>query len=198
MPMPDEASPRPGGIPPAYRAPTHLSRRFFQVCQALGHEAFRPFGLEMRHSGVFVVLSHEPGIDQKRLADALGRDQTSTGQMVDDLVALGLVERHPSPTNRRAHALFLTVAGAALLRDRLMPVIRGVQARILAALSPEEAQTFLALLTRLIEANEAHARPGAARRPPRRRQPRGTSPPEPRGDASWPSPPAARDEPPSA
>src|SRR5918997_5778429 len=170
-PMPDQSSSRPGGMPPAYRAPTHLSRRFFQVCQALGHDAFRPFGFEMRHGGVFVVLSHEPGVDQRRLADALGRDQTTTGQMVDDLVALGLVERRPSPANRRAHALFLTDAGAALLRDRLMPTIAGVQARILAALSPEEAATFLALLTRVTEANEAHARPGAARRPPRRRPP---------------------------
>ena len=195
--MADHA-PRSAGIPAAYRAPTHLSRRFFQVCQALGHEAFRPFGFEMRHSGVFVVLSHEPGIDQKRLADALGRDQTTTGQMVDDLVALGLVERRPSPANRRAHALFLTDAGSALLRDRLMAVIRGVQARILAALSPEEAATFLALLTRVVEANEAHARPGAARRPPRRR-PRDTSSPERRGDAPWPlPPPSAPGEPSSA
>jgi DNA-binding MarR family transcriptional regulator len=195
--MPDQSSSRPGGMPPAYRAPTHLSRRFFQVCQALGHDAFRPFGFEMRHGGVFVVLSHEPGVDQRRLADALGRDQTTTGQMVDDLVALGLVERRPSPANRRAHALFLTDAGAALLRDRLMPTIAGVQARILAALSPDEAATFLALLTRVVEANEAHARPGAARRPPRRR-PRGNGPPDRRGDAPWPSPPPAPGEPPSA
>jgi DNA-binding MarR family transcriptional regulator len=195
--MPDQSSSHPGGMPPAYRAPTHLSRRFFQVCQALGHDAFRPFGFEMRHGGVFVVLSHEPGVDQRRLADALGRDQTTTGQMVDDLVALGLVERRPSPANRRAHALFLTDAGAALLRDRLMPTIAGVQARILAALSPDEAATFLALLTRVVEANEAHARPGAARRPPRRR-PRGNSSPDRRGDAPWPSPPPAPGEPPSA
>ncbi|MBV1796548.1 MarR family winged helix-turn-helix transcriptional regulator [Siccirubricoccus sp. G192] len=187
--MPDEVSPTLRGIPPAYRAPTHLARRFFQVCQAIGHEAMRPFGLEMRHTGVFVVLSREPGIDQRSLAAALGRDQTSTAQMVDDLQALGLVERRPSPANRRTNALFLTATGAALLRDRLTSAIAGVQARVLDALSPEEAATFLALLVRIVEANEAHARPGAARRPPRRR-PRGTALPEPEGDAPWPpSPP---------
>ena len=195
--MPDEASTRPDGIPPAYRVPTHLARRFFQVCQAIGHEAMRPFGLEMRHTGVFVVLNHQPGIDQRSLAAALGRDQTSTAQMVDDLQALGLVERRPSPANRRTNALFLTAAGAALLRERLAPAIADVQARVLDALSPEEAATFLALLVRLVEANEAHARPGAARRPPRRR-PRDNSPSGPKGDASWPSSPSARDGPSSA
>jgi hypothetical protein len=120
--------------------------------------------------------------------------------MVDDLVALGFVERRPSPANRRAHALFLTDAGAALLRERLMPALRGVQARILAPLSPEDAKTFLDLLTRVVVAHEAHARPGAARRPPRRRAPRSTSPPERRGDAPWlpPRPPTAPDEPPSS
>ena len=180
--MAEPKGPLSASIPPAYRAPTHLARRFFQVCQSIGHAAIEPFGFEMRHSGVLVVLMREPGIDQARLAAALGRDASTTGQLVDHLVKLGLVERQPSPANRRAHALNLTEAGTILFRDRVAPAMREVQAKIVAALSPAEARTFLDLLSRVIEANEVHARPGAGRRTPRRRAPQ----PKPdEGESPW-------------
>ena len=63
--------------------------------------------------------------------------------------------------DRRARALRLTARGQAL-RDRLRADALASQGRILAPLAPRERTRFLAMLTRLVEAHEAYARPATA------------------------------------
>ena len=58
----------------------------------------------------------------------------------------------------------------ARLRAELGGPARAVARRMLAPLTEAEGETLLALLARLVEAHEAHARPGAGRRPPRRKR----------------------------
>jgi hypothetical protein len=50
------------------------------------------------------------------------------------------------------------------VHDDLRPKGRTQQDRILAPLTPEERPLFLDMLTRLVEAHEAYARPGNGRR----------------------------------
>jgi DNA-binding MarR family transcriptional regulator len=78
---------------------------------------------------------------------------------------VGYVKRRVSAIDRRARALRLTPHGQAL-RDRLRADVVAAQQRILAPLKRREAEIFLELLRRLVEANEAYARPGNGRRRP--------------------------------
>ena len=89
----------------------------------------------------------------------------STHHLVNRLAAVGYVERRVSATDRRARALRLTPRGQAL-RDRLRADVVASQQRIVAPLTRREAEIFLELLRRLVEAHEAYARPGNGRRRP--------------------------------
>jgi hypothetical protein len=82
--------------------------------------------------------------------------------LVDHLAGRGIVERRVSETDRRARLLRLTANGERLFRQ----VRKGnlaAQARALALLTRDERELLHDLLTRLVAANGAHARPGAGR-----------------------------------
>ncbi len=117
--------------------------------------------------GVMAGIEEQPGIGQRRLASRLGIDPVSAGQMIDCLEQKGLVDRQIDPSDRRARVLRLTQRGTAL-RHRLRPSLLAAQERLLAPLSLAERTVLLDMLSRVIEANHSYARPGNARRKPRR------------------------------
>jgi DNA-binding MarR family transcriptional regulator len=158
----------PDSIVP-HRVPLPLSRCFQQVCatvvaKTLAEEEIPP---PMRYPALACIQDF-PGIDQARLAGLLSVDRASVGTLVDELEALGLVERRINGADRRARELYLTRRGEQL-RRRLRPKLFAAQARVLSVLTPAEQDQLINLLTRVIEANAEHVRPGAGRRPPRRR-----------------------------
>src|SRR5215207_5641789 len=161
----------PRSRPPTtvHRAPEHLARRFQQICNSMQAELFAAQGLAGWQYALVVQLRTTPGLDCARLAAGIGRDATSTGQALDLLVRRGLVARRVAPEDRRAWSFTLTPAGVAF-HEAMRPQVTAISRRITAPLSPEETETLLDLLTRLAVAHEAHARPGAGRRPPRRGQ----------------------------
>lgn len=89
----------------------------------------------------------------------LGIDAVSAYHLVHRLAAAGYIERRVNPEDRRARTLRLTARGQAL-RDRLPADGRASQERILTPLAKKERTLFLGMLTRLVEAHEAYARPG--------------------------------------
>jgi DNA-binding MarR family transcriptional regulator len=109
-----------------------------------------------------------PGRGQRQLADQMGVDVVSFGQMIDLLEQRHLVKRELDPDDRRARRLYVTKRGVDL-RSRLRPVLLAAQDRLLAPLSKSERTALLDMLVRVIEANEAYARPGNGRRKPRRK-----------------------------
>ena len=154
------------GEVPVRRTSIALARRFFQICTTAAAETLAETGLTTLQFAVMVSLSSvtgEPGIDQNGLTARLGIDRASTSQLVDELAAMGLVERHVNGADRRARLLRLTPRGERL-RARLHPAQIANQARILAALMPEERELLLDLLVRVVESNRALARPGSGRR----------------------------------
>jgi DNA-binding MarR family transcriptional regulator len=68
-------------------------------------------GLNLRMWGVLNVLDIEGAITQQALGQAVGIDPSSMVATIDELEARGLVERRRHPSDRRAHALYLTEAG---------------------------------------------------------------------------------------
>jgi MarR family transcriptional regulator, temperature-dependent positive regulator of motility len=156
-------------IPPAYRVPAHLARRFHQICLGVVAEVTTSAGLAPGEYAVLVAIADGPGLDQRRLAAQLGIDAASVGQRIDRLERMGLVARRVHPGDRRVRLVSATRSGAGL-RRRLRPPALAAQERIMAPLTAAEQKLFLALLTRIVEGNESYARPGNGRRRPQRKE----------------------------
>jgi DNA-binding MarR family transcriptional regulator len=152
-----------------HRVPFALARRFQQVCNTMlaatlaGEEVSAPLAYH-----ALALIEDFPGIDQRRLAQLMGIDRTNVGQIVDALAAKGFVERRIGDADRRARELRAT-RRAVSLRHRMRPKVLATQAAVLAPLKPAERVQLVDLLTRVVEANEIHARPGAGRRRPQRK-----------------------------
>jgi len=148
---------------PIRKAPAPLARRFQQICLAIIAEALAGTGLVQLEFAILVFLEDVPGIDQRRLAEAMGIDRNNISLILDQLEKRGLVQRLINGADRRAREVSLTPQGKEL-RELVQPRIRAANRRILKPLKPAEQTLFLDLFTRLVEGNRIHARPGAGRR----------------------------------
>jgi DNA-binding MarR family transcriptional regulator len=157
----------PDSIVP-HRVPFPLSRCFQQICATVIAETFADEQITAPMQYPALACIHDsPGIDQARLATLLSMDRASTGTLVDELERRGLLERRINGADRRARELYLTPNGVRL-RRRLRPKLLAAQERVLSVLKPAEQDQLIGLLTRVIEANAEHVRPGAGRRRPSR------------------------------
>ena len=78
-------------------------------------ERLAPFGLTPAHAGILRILGQQDDIPQRALSERLQTFPSRLVLLLDELEKKGLVERHESPSDRRAHALRLTAAGRAQL-----------------------------------------------------------------------------------
>jgi DNA-binding MarR family transcriptional regulator len=126
--------------------PGHLIRRLHQqstqVFQARTQAA--GFDLTSVQFAALDAIARQPGIDQASLAATISFDRATIGGVIDRLEYKGLVQRVVSAQDRRARQLHLTPAGEQLL-SASRPVVEGLQADILAPLSPAERTAFVAL-----------------------------------------------------
>ena len=125
---------------------------------AFHHRMFRALNDEMNLCGLSMARTkvlrrlHEQGpTRQNVLATDFGLSPHSITDIVDGLERLGMAERRPDPTDRRAKLVAITEAGEAGLdvanatRERLLKHVFG-------ALSQEDLATFMRLLDGLDEA----------------------------------------------
>jgi DNA-binding MarR family transcriptional regulator len=167
MPEASSAPREKSPVLPSHRVPAHLARRFHQICLGVTAEILAREDLTPLDWGVLAAVLEQPGSGQRHLARSMGVDAVNFGQMIDALEQKGLVDRQVDPADRRARRLHVTPRASGLFR-RLRPSLLSAQARLLKPLSKTEQSTFLNLLVRVIEANDAYARPGNGRRKPRR------------------------------
>jgi MarR family transcriptional regulator for hemolysin len=125
-----------------------LRRRFEQNA--------RGSGLTRSQWQVLAYLAKNQGIYQSGLADLLEIEPITLCRIVDKLQALGLVERHPDPTDRRVWLLHITPAAPPKLTQlgKLGEVTRG---EALAGVSEADTERLLKTLQAL-KANLADAR----------------------------------------
>jgi len=134
--------------------PEQVGERYLAVHQRM----FRGVNDEMNRCGVSMArtkvlrrLREQGPTRQNVLAADFGLSPHSITDIVDGLERLGMAERRPDPTDRRAKLVAITDAGAAGLdvanatRERLLKQIFG-------ALSEADRATFLRLLDSLDEA----------------------------------------------
>lgn len=172
-PLPRAGSRQPISLPPVVRSATGapalarraapLARRFQQVCAGIIAEALTGEELVQLEYASLICIDIEPGLDQRRLAEAMGIDPSNASLIVDRLHAMGLIERRVNGADRRARELYLTANGKKLWQ-RITPKTRAANDRVLAPLAPAERELFLDFLIRVIEGNRTYALPGAGRR----------------------------------
>jgi DNA-binding MarR family transcriptional regulator len=116
----------------------------------VGNAALAPFGLRVRsYSVLMLACDSADGISQRDLAGILGLDPSQVVLLVDDLAAAGLVERRPSPTDRRAKLVAATDAGRDV-RDQALAEVATAEARGLDSLSQGDRAVLHDLLLRLV------------------------------------------------
>lgn len=96
-----------------------------------------------------ILRDHEPSMLQ--LAQHLSLDKSSITGLIDRAARRGLVERIPSPTDRRGFQVRVTDAGRKLIDESGEEIIRQLSAAA-GVLSEDEQAQFAALATRIIGA----------------------------------------------
>lgn len=111
-------------------------------------DALAPMGIGPRHFGTLRLLEANDGQSQQQLCDTLHIHRNVMVGLVDDLEKRGLVERRRHPSDRRAYAVHLLPAAHELL-TRVEPIVRELNAGVLAPLDADERATLRKLLEKV-------------------------------------------------
>lgn len=99
---------------------------------------------------MIAVVSRQPGLTQRQIADHLEMSEASAGRLIDRLCAEGLLERRAREDDRRARAVFLSGSAQPLL-EKITEVARDGEARVFRDFSEEELQQLRGYLDRIYE-----------------------------------------------
>lgn len=98
--------------------------------------------------GVLEILSHNKGLTQTRLANAIGLDRSSLVPLLDKLQKRDLVSREASTKDRRSNHLFLTPEGKSLLA-KADKRVKLHEKRMLTSLTKAETKQLFKLLMKV-------------------------------------------------
>jgi DNA-binding MarR family transcriptional regulator len=136
-----------------YEMPGHLVRRFQQIAVAVFHIEVAAAGSDLtpvQYAALRTIMAN-PGIDQATLAGLIAYDRTTIGGVLDRLLQKGLILRKVSGRDRRAHALRISGSGAETI-GRITPAVEEAQRIMLRGLTAGEAEQFMGLMRKAIEA----------------------------------------------
>lgn len=117
-------------------------------------DAMASDGLTPGQFGLLTLIGANPGLNQSRLAEAIGVDRSTMVTALNRLEGRGWIARGPAPTDRRAFAVALTKAGQAVLA-RSKRRVRAHEKRIATLLTPAERETLMTLLETLAQGTGA-------------------------------------------
>jgi MarR family transcriptional regulator, lower aerobic nicotinate degradation pathway regulator len=149
--------PTPITMDAVYTAPGYLFRRMQQIAVALFIEECKAFDLTPVQYAALIAIHTHPGIDATRLSAVIAFDRSTLGSVIERLEAKKLIDRKPSPGDKRVKLLYLTKPGAAILRN-IMPSVEKAQARMLQPLKPADRKVLVSLLTQLVDLNNEASR----------------------------------------
>lgn len=124
-----------------------VSRLGYEVSGQLA-AGLAPLGIEPRDFGLLRAIAQTEGESQRSIGQSLNIPPSRMVTLIDDLESRRLVRRRTHPSDRRAHALYLTPAGKRLL-GKAVAVAMEVEAALCADLVPAEREQLLSLLGRL-------------------------------------------------
>lgn len=106
-------------------------------------------GLTPGQFGLMTLIGANPGLNQSRLAEAIGVDRSTMVTALNRLEGRGWIDRAPSPSDRRAFKVSLTPLGQTVLA-RSKRRVRTHEKRIAATLSPAQHEALMTLLDALV------------------------------------------------
>ncbi len=109
--------------------------------------AVRPYGLELRHFAMLIVLADRGPTLQRDLVDTTGFDKAAVGRAIDDLQAADLVTREGVEGDRRVWMVQITERGLEIF-DEAHREAQGIAEDLVGHLKPGEADQIMDLLTR--------------------------------------------------
>ncbi|MDT0469223.1 MarR family winged helix-turn-helix transcriptional regulator [Streptomyces gibsoniae] len=137
-------------------APGHGPGAAFLLAQLGAHTAqlfaqrIAELDLTPAQAGLLRLLAGTPGRSQRELADVLGMPPSRFVPFADELEERGLIERRRNPSDRRLYALHLTDKGLSLFAE-LRKAGAAHEQQVCQALSAEERQQLIGLLSRVAE-----------------------------------------------
>ncbi len=125
-----------------------------RLAQIAAFQAFegrlRGYGLAPRYLGLLAIIEANPDQRQGQLADAVRLHRSTIVPIIDKLEAEGLIERRPSPNDRRSNAIRLTRHGSKCVRE-LQRLAWAEEKRITGWMKRGEKAQLLEVLDRIIE-----------------------------------------------
>lgn len=97
---------------------------------------------------ILVLVRDNPGLNQSRLAAAVGIDRSTLVPILNKLGKLGLIERRPARNDGRAHSVHLTFEGASTV-GRMEDLVDQHEEEIAQTLTKRERTQLIALLRKL-------------------------------------------------
>src|SRR3954454_6186637 len=144
---------RPRRPPSLVALPSYLAGNVARIGHRLLFAALTEHQLKLVHFAILSALSDFGPLHQHALADSLNVNRSHLVGYLDVVEQRGLVRRDRDPEDRRRQRVALTPAGHELLRP-LRNVARRSQAEFLGVLSPQERDTLLALLRKVLDADD--------------------------------------------
>ena len=117
---------------------------------ALFAERVAPLELTPPDVGILKVVSEAEGLSQQDLGVKLSMFPSRLVAFLDQLEQRGLLQRLPSPADRRSHALYLSPAGREALK-MIGRISRDHQNQLCAALNEAERGQLTKLLRRIAD-----------------------------------------------
>jgi MarR family transcriptional regulator, lower aerobic nicotinate degradation pathway regulator len=129
-----------------------LLKRLGMSAKERSFSAYEELGLHPYHHAILAVLDEGTRETQGSIADSLGYDRGQLVGLLDELEAVGLVERRRDPSDRRRHVVEMTTAGRKTLA-KLRALSKGLERDFLAPLDEREQKVLHTLLLELAEAH---------------------------------------------
>lgn len=155
----DRPEPQPEDEVPALAPGMHvevLEHAFSYYIRCIDGVVSRDLDRRMAHLEVargkgkitaLLLVDGYPGIRPSVIAEVLMRDRPSTGRILDQLVAHGLIRRGRDAEDQRAQALSITPHGAEVAAE-VRAIIRQQEAEFFDFIAPEDRDQFMAQLRR--------------------------------------------------
>ncbi|KAB2352320.1 MarR family winged helix-turn-helix transcriptional regulator [Actinomadura rudentiformis] len=125
-----------------------IQAELFDTLARQGHTNLRP-----QHGAVMAYLDAE-GSRATDLARRSGQHKQVVGKLIDELEALGYVERRPDPGDRRAKLIVPTVRGLDQM-TRSDAILAEIEQRHARAVGPDAYTEFKRLFRQIVESQRA-------------------------------------------
>lgn len=135
----------------------HLGYLLNKAAHEVGQQldaSLEPLGIRVKHYIILLLLIQvDSALPQKEIGDRLRIDRNTMVSLIDELEALRLVVRSRDPNDRRSYAISITGKGRELA-PRAAKVVAEADARFVEALSADEVEQLLELLSKLLRRTE--------------------------------------------